>query len=385
MTTEARPAPKPTFRLGPIPVHVGIGFFLMAVLLGGIGRPVEQIVAWVVVVLVSVMIHELGHALAGMAFGLAPTITLHMMGGLTSFKGKPIGRWRSIVVSAAGPFAGFFFGGLGGVLAAVIQPEWLQTPLGKEVLKDFLFANFGWGIINLLPVLPWDGGLIVKDLSSSNPATGLRRALYVSVVVGAGIAVTSLALLKAGGIWIAFLFGMSAYQAFAALRQQKDHSSGIGDELARAQQALQSGDLEGALAMATEIRKKASVDDYRLLADFIAADALLGLGRPEEALARCPVDGSEASVLIRREALVALERFEEAAEEDTTAYRRTRDPLHALNAARAYARARRRGPALEWLARAAETVTDHRDRRAWRDDPDLAFVRDDPAFLELTG
>lgn len=381
MSTATQPeGPRPTFRLGSIPVHVGFGFFLMAVLFGRLGRPVEQIAAWVVIVTFSVMIHELGHAWAGRAFGLSPSITLHMMGGLTSFRGRSISRWQSIVVSAAGPMAGFTVGAIALIVWLVARPPWLATPLGSAALHDFLLANFGWGLINLLPVLPWDGGLIVKDLASSDPAVGLRRALYVSLVIGATVAIGSLVILRGGGIWIAFLFGMSAYQAFAALRQQNDRSAGVGDDLAHAQRALADGDLERALALANDVRKKASVDDYKLVADFIAADALLGLGRAGEAFARCPADGSDASTLIRRESLVALERYDEAAEEDMAAYRRTRDPRYALDAARAWALARRRGPALEWLARAAEGI---RDRRAWEDDPALAFVRDDPAFRDL--
>lgn len=381
MTEAAPPSPRPTFRIGPIPVHVGFGFFLMALLLGGIRRPVQEIAAWVVVVFVAVMVHELGHALAAMRFGLKPTITLHMMGGLTSFPGARTGRWQLLAIAAAGPAAGFLLGGAGLVLATAWAPPFLETHLGRRVVSDFLWANFGWGAINLIPALPWDGGLIVKSLASADPAVGLRRALWVSLLVGTSVAIAALVTLGfEGGMWIAFLFGMSAFQAFGALRGGSQRSAAARSELRAAQEALHRGELAVALELAEQARQQAALGEQRLLADFVAADALLGLGRPEEAFGRCPVDGSEASVLIRREALVALGRHAEAAEEEMAAYRRTRGAHHALEAARAWAQAAERGPALEWLARAAETID---ERRTWRDDPAFAAYRDDPAFVAL--
>src|ERR1700675_4909709 len=95
------------FRLGTIPVRVHLSFLLVTVFLaaGSLGD-VRGLLCWILVVFVSVMIHELGHALVGRQFGLAPEIDLQGMGGLTSWgEGsgrKAIGPWRSIAISLAG-------------------------------------------------------------------------------------------------------------------------------------------------------------------------------------------------------------------------------------------------------------------------------------------
>src|SRR5271157_5706253 len=110
-----------SFRLGKIPVRILPSFFLMTVFLGMSALDL-RLAAWVLVVLVSVLVHELGHATMGLAFGLEPRIDLHGMGGTTSWKTpKGLSTIQRIAISLAGPFAGFGVGaivfglGVGGV------------------------------------------------------------------------------------------------------------------------------------------------------------------------------------------------------------------------------------------------------------------------------
>src|SRR5436309_2863710 len=106
------------FRLGSIPVRVHVSFLMMTALLamsGGRADP-TRIVLWVASVFFSVLIHELGHATMGRAFGLAPQIDIHGMGGTTSWQ-VPIGApamttGRRVLISLAGPGIGFVFGGI---------------------------------------------------------------------------------------------------------------------------------------------------------------------------------------------------------------------------------------------------------------------------------
>ena len=62
---------------------------------------------WVVAVFLSVLVHEMGHALAIRALGVQPWITLYGMGGLTSHRGGRLPPKTQILVSLAGPAAGF--------------------------------------------------------------------------------------------------------------------------------------------------------------------------------------------------------------------------------------------------------------------------------------
>ncbi len=76
-----------TFPILRIPVTIRPSFLLIAVLIGlGVGDPVF-VVAWALVVFVSIVIHELGHALTARGFGAEVTIELNGVGGLTRWRG----------------------------------------------------------------------------------------------------------------------------------------------------------------------------------------------------------------------------------------------------------------------------------------------------------
>ena len=97
-----------TLRLGGIPVRIRGLFLVMAGVLGMSQGGPDVVAVWIAIVFVSVLVHELGHALVGRMFGLAPQIELHAMGGTTSWiEPREIGHARGIAISLAGPFAGF--------------------------------------------------------------------------------------------------------------------------------------------------------------------------------------------------------------------------------------------------------------------------------------
>jgi Zn-dependent protease len=203
------------FRIARFPVDVHPSFFIMAVLLA-LGRTdVRLILAWVGVVFVSILIHELGHAVVGYAFGLSPRIYLYAMGGLTSWStGRSLTEQRSILVSLAGPFAGLLVGSL--IWTLVSYHPFELTPLGEVAVRDLLWANVGWSLLNLLPVLPLDGGGVMRSLV--HMAKGYRNdrlPRQVSVVVGGAAAVVAILY---GMMWAAFLAAWLAYGNYAALK-----------------------------------------------------------------------------------------------------------------------------------------------------------------------
>jgi len=173
-----------SFRLGKIPVHIQPSFFLIAVFFAGIyGTDLRILAAWIAIVFVSVMLHELGHATMGLGFGLSPSIQLHGMGGTTSWSGGPaLSTGKRILISLAGPFAGFALAALVryGLGPRVFPP----TPLGTFVYDNLLFVNFGWGVLNLLPMLPLDGGNVMTQvLNALTGGRGERPARIVSIVL----------------------------------------------------------------------------------------------------------------------------------------------------------------------------------------------------------
>lgn len=155
-------------------------FWVITVILGASGDvSTVSISAWVLAVTVSIIIHELGHALTARHFGSQPEILLHSMGGLTSH-GRVTSRLKDTLIIAAGPGAGFLFIGTLFVVMLATGTElhfkssvpWVGwQPFGVTFTEKLFFymayINIGWGLINLFPVLPLDGGLLLKNALES--------------------------------------------------------------------------------------------------------------------------------------------------------------------------------------------------------------------------
>ncbi|MBX3231340.1 MAG: hypothetical protein KIT84_10380 [Labilithrix sp.] len=241
------------FKIGKIPVQIQGRFFLMTLLLGLSERDPARLAVWVGVVLVSIVVHEMGHALMGMAFGYRPAIVLHGMGGHTSF-GE--GRWtettgKSIAISFAGPLAGFVFAALiVGVQLAGFQPT---APLAGFALGKLLVVNIGWGIFNLFPMLPLDGGNIMRSFFrhfATRRGESIARVVSIVCAVAMGLwAATS------NQWWLLYLAALFGFQNVQAFRNASSSSSGPAYEkpAARAVEesygALNRGDTKRAIAL----------------------------------------------------------------------------------------------------------------------------------------
>ncbi|HWC89961.1 MAG TPA: hypothetical protein VG433_09905, partial [Pirellulales bacterium] len=109
MIGEPPPAPGELhFAVLGIPVRIHPLFWLMSLLLGYSGTQGEPslLFFWVLAVLISVLVHEMGHALVIRHYGWQPRITLYGMGGLASYNAVRIDPRTHIVISLAGPLAG---------------------------------------------------------------------------------------------------------------------------------------------------------------------------------------------------------------------------------------------------------------------------------------
>ena len=195
------------FTLFGFPVQIHWLFWVTCAILGGgfYARGPEdwlRIAIWTAVVLVSIVVHELGHALAGRRYGGRPSILLHGLGGLTILPGLRLDRGRSILLSLAGPLAGLALGGLTLLAAPLLVTS---EPLARYTLASLLYVNIFWSFFNLLPILPLDGGQIMRSLLGPT-----RRRQ--SAIVGTAVAGLLAALALAIGQWIlAIFFAVLAY------------------------------------------------------------------------------------------------------------------------------------------------------------------------------
>ena len=180
------------FRLGRIPVLVRPVFFLIP-LLGAFQLPPVQIAIWAVIVFFSVLLHELGHAWAMQAFGFAPSVELHGMGGLTHWPERAAPSAAvNLAVSLAGPGIQLLLGlavwGLSRTLAL--------SPMLSFVAGQLVWVNIGWALVNLLPILPWDGGNSLDAFIRVLTKSPIRNKVVGGVSMVGGVAAIAFALKK---------------------------------------------------------------------------------------------------------------------------------------------------------------------------------------------
>lgn len=220
---------KPTFHLAGFPVHVDPTFLLVAALLGSsLAAEPLLLVVWVAVVFVSVLWHELGHAVAFRRFGHGARISLHAFGGLTAPVGRSGpravgGHGAPIAITLAGPGAGFVLGAAVWLVARTALPPDVPTAVALAA-DQLVWVNIGWGVLNLLPVQPLDGGRVVAHLVDAIGRDGRLVSRAVSVVVaggGAAVAATS------GWWWPALVGGLLALDNGRSLwRRRRDDGRG---------------------------------------------------------------------------------------------------------------------------------------------------------------
>jgi membrane-associated protease RseP (regulator of RpoE activity) len=94
-------------------------------------------------------------------------------------------------------------------------------PIGGSILNTLvitlLWVNIFWGLINLMPVYPLDGGNVTRYLLlKADPRDGVRKSLWVSVIAGILVALMGLLLLRS--VYMAILFGFLAFQSYQSLQ-----------------------------------------------------------------------------------------------------------------------------------------------------------------------
>jgi Zn-dependent protease len=264
------------FKVGPFPVQVYPWFFISAVLLGsasGYGFDWTMLL-WIAVVFISVLVHELGHAVIGRALGGRPEIRLEAFGGVTypQLRQRP-GPGRQFVLSLAGPVAGLLLGAACyGLLRAA--PPAPGSPAAWTMMQ-FIQVSVVWAVFNLLPMLPLDGGqmmLAVVEAVRRKPSVVLGS--WISVAVAIGVAAVSV-LLRGLDLYLIAWCGFFAFQNFARARAAAAAPPGPASdagvdpsEQAEVEQAtgevraaLREGDL--ARAQAAIERLEAGGGDYR--------------------------------------------------------------------------------------------------------------------------
>ena len=272
-----------TIRLGSIPVRIRGLFLVMAGVLGMSQGGPDVVAIWIAVVFVSVLVHELGHALVGRMFGLAPQIELHAMGGTTSWiEPRDIGAARGIAISLAGPFAGFVIALL--LFACGQLGFHPQHPLLRRAFEQAFQVNLYWGIFNLAPLMPLDGGNVLRGaLNLLTKGRGEKPARIVSILMG-GVLLAFAALV--GAVWLGALGAFFTWANVQAYRQADTRAADapLAAAVQQAYLALEHHDGERAIALLEPVLVPNTSEDLRAMALRVYSYALLIEGRWNELL-----------------------------------------------------------------------------------------------------
>lgn len=253
-------------RVGGIPVRLDVSLaFLLIFFCTGAPSLFSGLLC-AAMLLVSITLHELGHAFAARAFG-CPTrdITLSLLGGCASLARMPEKPWQEFATAAAGPAVSFVLcalgaagvaicaesGGAGDALAYVVGDvigTWgIPNSLGGDIYVSrdrfwlvyhvlyFASMNAMLGFFNLLPGFPMDGGRIFRSVMGAFATR--QRATYVAMVVGRVFAV----LIGLNGVWklmngswgivtvfIAYMIWKEGWREYMQVVREEDWSGGWG-------------------------------------------------------------------------------------------------------------------------------------------------------------
>ncbi len=307
------------FSIGGIPIS--IDFMYLILILWWLQSGLESGLLWGACVTVSLIVHELGHALVARRYRLQPRILLWGLGGLCMHERAERDRHDAAIV-AAGPAAGLLFGGLVFLGSLALPPssgeEHRALGLANRGVFMLLYINVFWSLVNLLPLWPLDGGQLFRLglIQVLPPRLAERITHVVSLCLVAGALVIAYLL---GEWFIGLLAGLAAWQNIRALRGDissgayRPVNKGAIELVKRAREAYAAADYREAARVCHQIRSLDTPPEAVMKETW----ALLGastarLGEHEDALrflGRAPI--TEDVVEARIECYAQLGREEE--------------------------------------------------------------------------
>lgn len=184
---------------------------------------IQYALLWIPIVFISVLIHELAHAAAIGILGFGPSqIVLGGMGGVTinQRKARP---WQDLIISISGPASSFAMWLLARWIFANIAFAQNDRML-HAMLPLLAWANLAWGIFNLIPVPPLDGGHATREffrmfLSERN---AFVVAIWIAIVGGGAVAVLAFYF---GAFFVALYIAWFVFLAFQQWQYFRQHGT----------------------------------------------------------------------------------------------------------------------------------------------------------------
>ncbi len=296
------------FRLLGFPVHIDLSFVIFIGILGFVqGLNLEELVVWLLLAAVSVLVHELGHAVLARRVGARPAITLMAMGGVTTYTPpRELTRLESLRISLAGPAVGLVIG----AVLLVVRPDEDPPGLAGFALRAAIFTTLGWSLFNLLPIVPLDGGQALREVLPGAPLVRARRASVISIVLAVALALVALVYDWIGpfGVLLAAFLVLANVLQLRALSGGGDREQAAGaspdDEVVR---LLWEGQPAEARALLERRQQDEGVDGRPAAGDLALHGAVLATtGQREQGFALLYQEWSRRSGDAHVTALIAL-------------------------------------------------------------------------------
>jgi stage IV sporulation protein FB len=156
-------------------------------------------VVTILLLFVSVTLHELGHSLEALRLGVrVRNITLYPMGGIAWLERIPSNPWHELRITAAGPLVTFALAGLlwildRGLLSQEITPaapdllDKLVIPGWGQMIGMLASMNLTLGLFNLIPGFPLDGGRMFRAFLALR--LDYAKATMIAARIGQGAAI----------------------------------------------------------------------------------------------------------------------------------------------------------------------------------------------------
>ncbi len=370
------PTSATQFRFLGFPVHVRVGFWMFMALVVFIQGPRFGI-PFAIFLAVFTLIHELGHAFAARNTGAHAEISLDFMAGYAAYTpSRPLTKGERALISFAGPGVQI---AIGSIVYLAVRGSVASPESGNAIQLAVFWAGPIIGLLNLMPLLPFDGGHLAEIAVEWFAPNRAHRIMQWFTIVATVAAIALMAFEPELRRWVFFAV-IPLLSVAAMMSQEKQRGQRSDSQLAlaraealawagdvvdfprgavpspwyRAWQQLRTGDEQAALHVI--LFDFADTEPVNWWPPDAAPDDAL---RQVAALLPTPLPSGRAySSYVLSGVLLRLGRHEEAAHYAAEAYNTNRQPALAVNVARAAAAMGHRTTSLGWLRAAAKSSPD---------------------------
>lgn len=339
---------------GKIPIRIQPVFWLLVLLISAINGnfTFQGMAIWAVIIVVSVVAHEFGHALTAVAYGQRANIDLVAWGGLTHRHGPHLKLSQEFWIVLNGPLAGLTLALFCFLMEGAVGE---RAPLLKLIFGIGFYANVFWTAVNLLPIQPLDGGHLLRIIcEGAMGLRGIKIALFISFISSLAICIL---LFVVQFFLLGIFFMMFTYENYRAWRgslalTERDKDDLLLQLMKSAEKDYHKGNDDAALQKIDHLRTQTKKGVLFLAGSEMGAEILSNRGRYKEAYRMLlPLKASlkPESLMLLHKLAYRLGEHQEAIALGTLAYQRQPTYEAALMNAFSYALRGEAKPAVGWL------------------------------------